>query len=120
MKKIPILTDVNTDQQDLGLQSEVVYDRDTAARAVSDAMIDATSVSGTPDQCRARIEAYRRSGIDLPIISPFARGPDARSRFEAAITCLYWRSSDRTQDTASRQTREDHAINQKQSLIASV
>jgi 5,10-methylenetetrahydromethanopterin reductase len=60
-------------------------DRETAERAVSDAMIDATSVSGTPEQCRARIEAYRQSGIDLPIISPFARGPDARSRFEAAI-----------------------------------
>jgi alkanesulfonate monooxygenase SsuD/methylene tetrahydromethanopterin reductase-like flavin-dependent oxidoreductase (luciferase family) len=60
-------------------------DRETAERAVSDEMIDATSVSGTPEQCRARIEAYRRSGIDLPIISPFARGPDARSRFEAAI-----------------------------------
>jgi probable F420-dependent oxidoreductase len=60
-------------------------DRDAAERAVSDAMIDATSVSGTPEQCRARIEAYRQSGIDLPIVSPFARGPDARSRFEAAI-----------------------------------
>jgi alkanesulfonate monooxygenase SsuD/methylene tetrahydromethanopterin reductase-like flavin-dependent oxidoreductase (luciferase family) len=60
-------------------------DRETAERAVSDAMIDATSVSGTPDQCRVRIEAYRQSGIDLPIISPFARGPDAKSRFEAAI-----------------------------------
>ncbi len=60
-------------------------DRETAERAVSDAMIDATSVSGTPDQCRARIEAYRQSGIDLPIISPFARGPDAKTRFEAAI-----------------------------------
>jgi alkanesulfonate monooxygenase SsuD/methylene tetrahydromethanopterin reductase-like flavin-dependent oxidoreductase (luciferase family) len=60
-------------------------DRDTAERAVSDEMIDATSVSGTPEQCRARIEAYRQSGIDLPIISPFARGPDARSRCEAAI-----------------------------------
>jgi probable F420-dependent oxidoreductase len=60
-------------------------DRAAAGRAVSDEMIDATSVSGTPEQCRDRIEAYRRSGIDLPIISPFARGPDARSRFEAAI-----------------------------------
>ena len=60
-------------------------DREAAERAVSDEMIDATSVSGTPDQCRARIEAYRQSGIDLPIISPFARGPDAKSRFEAAI-----------------------------------
>jgi hypothetical protein len=37
------------------------------------------AISGGP------IELYRRSGIDLPIISPFARGPDARSRFEAAI-----------------------------------
>jgi probable F420-dependent oxidoreductase len=60
-------------------------DREAAERAVSDAMIDATTVSGTPDQCRARIETYRQSGIDVPIISPFARGPDARARFEAAI-----------------------------------
>ena len=60
-------------------------DREAAERAVSDAMIDATSISGTPEQCRARVEAYRQSGIDLPILSPFARGPDARSRFEAAI-----------------------------------
>jgi len=60
-------------------------DRDAAWRAVSDAMIDATSISGTPEQCRARVEAYRRSGIDVPILSPFARCPDAKSRFEAAI-----------------------------------
>jgi probable F420-dependent oxidoreductase len=60
-------------------------DRETAERAVSDEMIDATSVSGTLDQCCARIEAYQRSGIDVPIISPFARGPGAKSRFEAAI-----------------------------------
>jgi probable F420-dependent oxidoreductase len=60
-------------------------DHASAERAVSDAMIDATSVSGTPEQCRARIEAYRQSGIDVPIISPFARGPDAKALFEVAI-----------------------------------
>jgi alkanesulfonate monooxygenase SsuD/methylene tetrahydromethanopterin reductase-like flavin-dependent oxidoreductase (luciferase family) len=60
-------------------------DHEAAERAVSDEMIDATSVSGTPEQCRARIEAYRQSGIDVPIISPFARGADAKTRFEAAI-----------------------------------
>jgi 5,10-methylenetetrahydromethanopterin reductase len=60
-------------------------DREEAERAASDAMIDATSVSGTPDQCQARLEAYRQSGIDVPIISPFARGPDAKARFAAAI-----------------------------------
>src|SRR5690242_6874397 len=60
-------------------------DRQATERAVSDAMIDATSVAGTPQQCRERIEEYRQSGIDVPIISPFARGPDAKTRFEAAI-----------------------------------
>jgi 5,10-methylenetetrahydromethanopterin reductase len=60
-------------------------DRGASERAVSDAMIDATSVSGTPEQCRSRIEEYRQSGIDLPIISPFARGPDAKAHFEVAI-----------------------------------
>ena len=60
-------------------------DRAAAERAVSDALIDATSIAGTPEQCRERIAAYRRCGIDLPIISPYARGPEARLRFEAAI-----------------------------------
>ena len=56
-----------------------------AARAVSDEMIAATGIAGTPDECRERLDAYRDSGLDLPIISPFARGPDAKERFLAAI-----------------------------------
>jgi probable F420-dependent oxidoreductase len=60
-------------------------DREGAERAVSDAMIDASSIAGTAADCRARIEAYRQSGIDLPILSPFARGPGSKARFEAAI-----------------------------------
>ncbi|MFT5394129.1 MAG: 5,10-methylenetetrahydromethanopterin reductase [Gammaproteobacteria bacterium] len=60
-------------------------DRERAEAAVTDAMIDATSVAGTPEQCQLRIEAYRDSGIELPIISPFARGPGAYDVFERAI-----------------------------------
>jgi len=60
-------------------------DRAGAERAVTDAMIDATSIVGTPEQCRGQLEAYRESGIDLPIISPFARGPNAKATFETAI-----------------------------------
>lgn len=60
-------------------------DTQAAERAVSDAMIDATSIAGTAEQCRAKVEAYRRSGFDLPIISPFARGPGAAARVAAAI-----------------------------------
>jgi alkanesulfonate monooxygenase SsuD/methylene tetrahydromethanopterin reductase-like flavin-dependent oxidoreductase (luciferase family) len=60
-------------------------DRDGAVRATTDAMIDATSIAGIPAQCRERIEAYRQSGIELPILSPYARGPGAKARFEAVI-----------------------------------
>ena len=56
-----------------------------AERAVTDEMVAATGVVGTPGECRDRIEAYRDSGLDLPIISPFARGADAKQRFLAAI-----------------------------------
>ncbi len=60
-------------------------DRDAAERVVSDALIDATSIAGTPAECRDRIEAYRQSGIDLPILSPYARGTGAKTRFDAVI-----------------------------------
>ena len=60
-------------------------DRSAAVNAVSDQLIDATSIAGTPDYCRERLAAYRQSGIDTPIISPFARGPGAKQIFEAAI-----------------------------------
>jgi multidrug efflux pump len=43
LKKIPILADVNSDQQNLGLQSELVYDRDTASRfGISAQLLDNT------------------------------------------------------------------------------
>lgn len=60
-------------------------DREEAVRAVSDDLIRASSIVGTPDEAREQLAAYRRSGIDVPIISPFARGPGARAVFEAAI-----------------------------------
>ena len=53
---------------------------DAAIGLVTDAMVDATGVAGTPEECRDKIEAYRASGIDLPIISPFARGPGSKAR----------------------------------------
>jgi probable F420-dependent oxidoreductase len=60
-------------------------DRVAAERATSDALIDATSLAGTPEQCRERLEAYRQSGVDVPILSPYARGSGSKARFAAAI-----------------------------------
>ena len=77
----------------LGFESEAAAiaekwaagDKDGAAAAVTDAMVRATSVAGSPEECRAKLQAYRESGIDEPIISPFARGPDSAAVFEEAI-----------------------------------
>ena len=60
-------------------------DRQGAAAEVTDAMVRATSVAGSPEECRAKLQAYRDSGIDEPIISPFARGPQSAAVFEEAI-----------------------------------
>ncbi len=60
-------------------------DRDAATRAVSDALVDSICVVGTAQQCRDKVEAYRKSGIDLPMIAPAAEGPDAKAQVEAII-----------------------------------
>src|SRR5262245_7343938 len=60
-------------------------DRAEAARRVPDALIAAISAAGTPEDCRAKIELYRRSGIALPIVSPRASGSDAKAMALAAL-----------------------------------
>ena len=60
-------------------------DREAAAAAVSSELIDATAIAGTAADCRAKIAAYRDSGLDLPILSPFARGANSKAVFEEVI-----------------------------------
>ena len=43
--------------------------RSQAADAVSDAMLESICILGDPVACRARIDAFRQSGADLPIIA---------------------------------------------------
>jgi len=50
-------------------------DRAEAARRVPDGLLAAITAAGTPEQCREKVETYRKSGIALPIISPRASGP---------------------------------------------
>jgi probable F420-dependent oxidoreductase len=63
-------------------------DRAEAERRVPDALLAAISAAGTPEQCRAKVEVYRRSGIGLPIISPRASGPGGKAMaLEALRAC---------------------------------
>jgi 5,10-methylenetetrahydromethanopterin reductase len=47
------------------------------AALVDDSVVDLLSVAGTPDECRARLDAYRRSGIELPVLAPLDGAIDA-------------------------------------------
>ncbi len=63
-------------------------DRKAAEGFVTDAMLSATGIVGAPAECREKIQAYRESGIDLPILSPFARGPGAAETFKTVLEAL--------------------------------
>jgi 5,10-methylenetetrahydromethanopterin reductase len=43
---------------------------DAAASFIGDDVVDALSAAGTPDECRARLDDYRRAGITLPVVIP--------------------------------------------------
>ena len=53
-------------------------DREAAVRVVPNALIEATGVVGTPRECQERLEAYRHSGITVPIISLRGAGRESK------------------------------------------
>ena len=60
-----------------------------ATNMVPDRMVDALSLAGTPEECRAKLEAYRQNGLTLPIISPrLSLGPDEKGFKEGAMNVL--------------------------------
>jgi alkanesulfonate monooxygenase SsuD/methylene tetrahydromethanopterin reductase-like flavin-dependent oxidoreductase (luciferase family) len=54
---------------------------------VPDALVAAVGLAGTPETCRERVEAYRRSGTTLPVINPMtlSAGRDGKQDVMDAI-----------------------------------
>ena len=44
-------------------------DRDAAAAAITDKLLDAFAIVGDADRCRARLDVYRAAGADLPVLA---------------------------------------------------
>ena len=55
-------------------------DEARALELVPEGLIEKIAIVGTPEQCRQRIEEYRRAGITLPLISPRFSGAGAREQ----------------------------------------
>ena len=44
-------------------------DRGAAARAVTDEMVDAITVIGSPEDCRRKMDRFRANGVDMPVVA---------------------------------------------------
>jgi 5,10-methylenetetrahydromethanopterin reductase len=44
-------------------------DRITATKEVSQRLVDSVALTGTPEECRTRLEEFRKAGLTLPVLS---------------------------------------------------
>ena len=61
-------------------QTLLAGDEAKALELVPEGLIEKIAIVGTPEQCRQRIEDYRRAGISLPLISPRFAGAGAKNQ----------------------------------------
>ena len=61
-------------------------ERERSASLVTDDMLNNITITGDPKECRARLEAYRQAGADMPVIGfPHGAEPDAIYRTMEAL-----------------------------------
>jgi len=48
-------------------------DRKALLRLVKDEWVEMLTASGTPSECRERLDAYRKAGVNMPLIVPIGR-----------------------------------------------
>jgi 5,10-methylenetetrahydromethanopterin reductase len=77
--KAEVLAKYGVKDEDLQKMREAWKKRDIpeAAKAIPDEAIEALTISGTPDQCLARMRDYQKVGVDLPILMPIGDMPQA-------------------------------------------
>jgi multidrug efflux pump len=81
MRKLRILTDVNTDQQNSGLQASLVYDRDTASRlGITPQMIDNTLYEAFGQaQVSTMYTPLNQYHVVMEVAPPFWQDPQSLS-----------------------------------------
>ena len=91
MRALPLLTDVNSDQQDRGLEASLVLDRATASRlGISTAAIDDTLYDAFGQrQVSTMYKALNQYHVVLEVGSDFLQNPDG-------LKHIYVRSANRT------------------------
>jgi probable F420-dependent oxidoreductase len=62
-------------------------DRKTAVASIPDDLVDALIVHGTPDACRAQVEAYAKAGVTVPVMALLPT-PELDASGAPALTAL--------------------------------
>lgn len=70
---------------DPALQRWRAGDRQGALAMMDDELITSLAVVGDVDQCRERLEEYRRAGVRVPCIAPFSGSQDMRASVRRAM-----------------------------------
>ena len=60
-------------------------DKEKAASLVTDEMVDEVAIAGTPNECIEKVEAYRKTGLSLPILFPTGAGGKVKEGVLTAI-----------------------------------
>src|SRR2546428_607571 len=91
MRSLPVLTDVNSDQQDRGLEASLVIDRDTASRlGINTAVLDDTLYDAFGQrQVSTMYKQLNQYHVVLEVGSDFWQNPDG-------LKHIYVRSANRT------------------------
>jgi alkanesulfonate monooxygenase SsuD/methylene tetrahydromethanopterin reductase-like flavin-dependent oxidoreductase (luciferase family) len=63
-------------------------DREGAAAAITESLLDAWVISGSPDECRAQLATFMGRGIDLAILYVFPAREDWLWSYHAGIDCF--------------------------------
>jgi 5,10-methylenetetrahydromethanopterin reductase len=63
-------------------------DAERAAAGVSDELLDAWAISGTPEDCRTQLAKLVARGIDLPILYPFPADDSWLWAYHATVDCF--------------------------------
>jgi probable F420-dependent oxidoreductase len=58
---------------------------EAAAELISDHMLEAVAIFGSPEACRRRLEAYRALGVAHPIVAPVALGANVYDSWATVI-----------------------------------
>lgn len=57
-------------------------ERDAAADAITDEMLDALYITGDRDACLAKLEAFRQAGVTTPVVFPISVAGDPAERLD--------------------------------------